>query len=88
MTTQDGVPSRWANLPISLRAVIAGLLITLAAVNVWPLLLLTLGVPLAAFAGGHCLTWRKTPATNCMQQTALCVAAIVHAWSDILVVTI
>jgi membrane protease YdiL (CAAX protease family) len=50
MTTQDRAPSRWANLPISLRAVIAGLLVTLAAVNVWPLLLLNLGVPLAAFA--------------------------------------
>jgi hypothetical protein len=37
-------------LRISLRAVISGLLITLAAVNVWPLLLLNLGVPLAAFA--------------------------------------
>jgi hypothetical protein len=36
-------PSRWANLPISLRAVISGLLLTLAAVNVWPLLLLNLG---------------------------------------------
>jgi hypothetical protein len=36
-------------LPISLRAVISGLLITLAAANVWPLLLLSLGVPLAAF---------------------------------------
>ncbi len=50
MTTQDRAPGRWANLPVSLRAVISGLLITLAAVNVWPLLLLNLGVPLAAFA--------------------------------------
>jgi membrane protease YdiL (CAAX protease family) len=50
MTTQDRAPSRWAKLPISLRAVISGLLITLAAVDVWPLLLLNLGVPLAAFA--------------------------------------
>lgn len=50
MTTQHGAPSRWATLPISLRAVISGLLITLAAVNVWPLLLLNLGVLLAAFA--------------------------------------
>jgi len=50
MTTQDRTPNRWAKLPISLRAVISGLLITLAAVNVWPLLLLNLGVPLAAFA--------------------------------------
>jgi membrane protease YdiL (CAAX protease family) len=50
MTTQDGATSRWANSPISLRAVISGLLITVAAVNVWPLLLLNLGVPLATFA--------------------------------------
>ena len=49
MTTQERVPSRWANLPIPLRAVISGLLITLAAVNLWPLLLLNLGVPLATF---------------------------------------
>jgi membrane protease YdiL (CAAX protease family) len=38
------------NLPVSLRAIVRGLLITLVAVNVWPLLLLNLGVPLAAFA--------------------------------------
>jgi len=50
MTTQDRAPGRWAKLPISLRAIISGLLITLAAVNAWPLLLLNLGVPLAAFA--------------------------------------
>ena len=50
MTTQEGAPSRWAKLRISLRAVASGLLLTLAAVNVWPLLLLNLGVPLAAFA--------------------------------------
>ena len=48
MTTQGRAPIRWAKLPISLRSVISGLLITLAAVNVWPLLLLNLGVPLAA----------------------------------------
>ncbi len=52
MTTQDGAPSRWEKLPISLRAVISSLLITLAAVNVWPLLLLNLGVPLATFTEG------------------------------------
>src|SRR6202140_5356254 len=50
MTTQDRAPSRWATLPISLRAIISGLLITLAAVHVRPLLLLNLGVPLAVFA--------------------------------------
>jgi membrane protease YdiL (CAAX protease family) len=39
-----------AELPISLRAVISGLLLALVAINVWPLLLFKLGVPLAAFA--------------------------------------
>jgi membrane protease YdiL (CAAX protease family) len=50
MTTQDRPLTRWANLPVSLRAIVSGLLITLVAVNVWPLLLVNLGVPLAAFA--------------------------------------
>ena len=50
MTTQDRKLHPWAKLPISLRAIISGLLIALAATNVWPLLLLNLGVPLAAFA--------------------------------------
>jgi membrane protease YdiL (CAAX protease family) len=38
----------WAQLPVSLRAVISGLLVGLAPANVWPPLLLNLGVPLAA----------------------------------------
>jgi membrane protease YdiL (CAAX protease family) len=38
----------WARLPVSLRAVISGLVIGLAPANVWLPLLLTLGVPLAA----------------------------------------
>jgi membrane protease YdiL (CAAX protease family) len=38
----------WAQLPVSLRAVISGLLIGLIPANVWPALLLNLGVPLAA----------------------------------------
>jgi membrane protease YdiL (CAAX protease family) len=50
MTAPDRTPSRWAKSPISLRVVIFGLLISLTAVNVWPLLLLNLGVPLAALA--------------------------------------
>ena len=39
-----------AELPIGLRAVIPTLLFSLVAINVWPLLLFKLGVPLAAFA--------------------------------------
>jgi len=34
MTTQDRAPSRWTKLPISLRAIISGFFITVAAVNV------------------------------------------------------
>ena len=50
MTAQHRELNPWAKLPTSLRAIISGLLIALAAANVWPLLLLNLGVPLAAFA--------------------------------------
>ena len=46
------LPSRhfsgWARLPTALRAIISGLLMALIPANVWPLLLLNLGVPLAA----------------------------------------
>ena len=38
----------WAQLPVSVRAIVSGLLVGLAPANVWPPLLLTLGVPLAA----------------------------------------
>ena len=37
-------------LPVSLRAIVSGLLIGMIAANVWPLFLLNLGVPLAAVA--------------------------------------
>jgi membrane protease YdiL (CAAX protease family) len=40
--------SAWARLPVALRAIILGLLMALIPANVWPLLLLNLGVPLAA----------------------------------------
>jgi membrane protease YdiL (CAAX protease family) len=48
MTTQDTQSTRWARLPVSVRAVITGLLIALIPANVWPPLLLSLGVPVAA----------------------------------------
>jgi membrane protease YdiL (CAAX protease family) len=48
ITTPGGLHRRWTRLPIALRAIIAGVSVALAAANVWPLLLLTLGVPLAA----------------------------------------
>jgi membrane protease YdiL (CAAX protease family) len=50
MTTQERAPSVWTKLPIWFRAVLSGVLIALVAANVWPLLLLKLGVPLAATA--------------------------------------
>ena len=50
MTTQERGSSLWAKLPISFRAIVSGILIALVAANVWPLLLLKLGVPLAATA--------------------------------------
>jgi membrane protease YdiL (CAAX protease family) len=46
---QAASTSFWSRLPISLRAVLSGLLIALVAANVWPILLLNLSVPVAAF---------------------------------------
>ncbi|HEX3097722.1 MAG TPA: type II CAAX endopeptidase family protein [Usitatibacter sp.] len=48
MTARDGLRKGWAALPVALRAVVAGILIALVAANVWPALLLALGVPLAS----------------------------------------
>src|SRR5438445_12119689 len=45
--TQPG-PSLWTKLPITLKAILAGFLIAAATANVWLLLLLNLGVQLAA----------------------------------------
>lgn len=49
MTTQERT-SLWTKLPIWFRAIVSGILIALVAANVWPLLLLKLGVPLATTA--------------------------------------
>jgi membrane protease YdiL (CAAX protease family) len=48
MKTHNDRRIRWAKLPVLLRAVIAGILVALIAANVWPALLLSLGVPLAS----------------------------------------
>jgi membrane protease YdiL (CAAX protease family) len=48
MTAQAKQPSRWATLPVSLRAIVIGILIAVIPINVWPPLLLGLGVPVAA----------------------------------------
>jgi membrane protease YdiL (CAAX protease family) len=38
----------WSRLPVSLRAIMSGLVVALVAANVWPFLLVSLGAPLAA----------------------------------------
>ena len=48
MTAQEHRRNRWTTLPVSLRAVVTGILIALIPANVWPPLLLNLSVPLAA----------------------------------------
>jgi membrane protease YdiL (CAAX protease family) len=48
MTAQENRSGLWAKLPVSLRAIIIGLVIALVPANVWPLLLLSFGVPLGA----------------------------------------
>ena len=45
---QSASISVWSKLPVSLRAILSGLLIALVAANVWPILLLNLSVPVAA----------------------------------------
>jgi membrane protease YdiL (CAAX protease family) len=48
MAAQRRLGSRWATLPVSVRAIITGVFVAFIAANVWPALLLSLGVPLAA----------------------------------------
>jgi membrane protease YdiL (CAAX protease family) len=43
-------PNRWTKLPISLRAIVSGLFLAVISLNVWPVLLAILPMPLAAFA--------------------------------------
>jgi membrane protease YdiL (CAAX protease family) len=50
MTAQWRAHRIWEKLPVALRAILTGLAIALPAANVWLLLLLSLGVPLAATA--------------------------------------
>jgi membrane protease YdiL (CAAX protease family) len=47
-TTQNDTGRLRSKLPLSLRAIVSGLLIAMVAANVWPLLLLNLRVPFAA----------------------------------------
>jgi membrane protease YdiL (CAAX protease family) len=47
MTTAVESRSLWMKLPVALRAILSGLLIALVAANVWLVLLVRLGVPIA-----------------------------------------
>lgn len=77
MTTQERAPTLWAKLPVSLRAILSGLLIALLPANVWLLLLLKLDAPLAAVAEaiflGFYLWWAAgggSPRTTQLARTA------------------
>ena len=48
MTAPENRRSRWATLPVSLRAIITGIVIAVIPANIWPPLLLSFGVPVAA----------------------------------------
>jgi membrane protease YdiL (CAAX protease family) len=48
VTAESRLLQYWSMLPVSLRAIVVGIVIGLTAANVWPLLLLALGAPLAA----------------------------------------
>src|SRR5579871_730871 len=56
MTTPSRATSLWMKLPVSLRAILSGLLIGMIAANIWPLFLLNLGAPRAAIAEAIFLT--------------------------------
>ena len=56
MPTSERRPNLWARLPVLLQAIICGFLVAMIAANVWPLLLLNLGAPLAALAEAAFLT--------------------------------
>lgn len=49
--TQNGVARLWLALPLSLRAIISGILIAMVAANVWLFLLRSIQLPLAAIIG-------------------------------------
>jgi membrane protease YdiL (CAAX protease family) len=48
MTQEVRSAGMWSRAPVIIRAVVGGLLIGMIAANIWPLLLITLGMPVAA----------------------------------------
>jgi membrane protease YdiL (CAAX protease family) len=88
MTAQARPPSRWTRVPVSLRAIVIGVAIALTAANVWPALLLSLGVPLASIAEAVFLAVSRSASFRGALQpaqwlwgllAALAFAATVHA---------
>jgi membrane protease YdiL (CAAX protease family) len=47
---QKSAKSLWSRVPVIIRAVFGGILVGMIAANVWPILLLKVGMPAAAFA--------------------------------------
>lgn len=50
MAAANSTRRSWATVPVAARAVVSGLLVGLVAANVWPVLLVSLGVPFGALA--------------------------------------
>jgi membrane protease YdiL (CAAX protease family) len=48
--SEQNTPSLWSRVPVIIRAVIGGVLVGMIAANVWPILLLKIGMPMAAGA--------------------------------------
>ncbi|HWX80568.1 MAG TPA: type II CAAX endopeptidase family protein [Steroidobacteraceae bacterium] len=48
--TEESSRGVWARMPVVIRAVIGGILVGMIAANIWPILLVALGMPVAAVA--------------------------------------
>ncbi|MDP9007304.1 MAG: CPBP family intramembrane metalloprotease [Pseudomonadota bacterium] len=48
--SQEDIKSLWSRVPVIIRAVIGGILVGMIAANIWPILLLKIGMPTAAGA--------------------------------------
>jgi len=48
--TEGNSNSVWGRMPVVIRAVIGGILVGMIAANIWPILLVALGMPIAAVA--------------------------------------
>jgi membrane protease YdiL (CAAX protease family) len=48
--TEGSTQGVWARMPVVIRAVIGGILVGMTAANIWPIMLVALGMPIAAVA--------------------------------------